>query len=95
MRTLTVSIIMTLACVANAQTTTQPNKTLADHYAKQQQMYEQKAAEEKQEWIRRSQINSSLYAKYPRPADAAKNLYEYYTAKAEAAGKLKDKYSGK
>ena len=65
---------------------------LAQYYGKQQKDYAQQAAEEKQEWVRRSQITTSLYAKYPKPADSARNLYEYYALKASEAGALSAKY---
>jgi hypothetical protein len=66
---------------------------LAQYYGKQQKDYAQQAAEEKQEWARRSQITTSLYAKYPKPADSARNLYEYYAVKASEAAALSAKYS--
>jgi hypothetical protein len=68
-------------------------RALAIHYGKLQKDYLQQAAEEKQEWARRSQITTSLYAKYPKPADSARNLYEYYVEKASDAGALSAKYS--
>jgi hypothetical protein len=88
MKALFVSIIL-LSCFANAQSP----KTAA-YYANLQVKYQQKAAAAKALWLERSKnAPVSLYAKYPRPADSAKNLYEYYTTKAAEAGKLKDKYS--
>jgi len=66
---------------------------LAQSYSELQKSYLAKAAEEKQEWDRRSQITTSLYAKYPKPADSARNLYEYYAYKATEAGSLATKYS--
>jgi len=68
-------------------------KVLAHYYDVKQKGYQKQAAEEKQEWVRRSQITVSLYAKYPKPADSARNLYEYYDAKAAEAGALSAKYS--
>jgi hypothetical protein len=68
-------------------------KALAITYEIQQKGYLKKAAEEKQEWIRRSPITGSLNAKYPRPADQAKNLYECYVEKASEAGALSAKYA--
>jgi len=35
----------------------------------------------------------SMAAKYPRPADSARNLYEYYMYKANKAGALEAKYT--
>jgi hypothetical protein len=68
-------------------------KVLAHYYDVKQKSYLKQAAEEKQEWVRRSQITVSLYAKYPKPADSARNLYEYYAAKAAEVGALSAKYS--
>jgi len=79
--------------LAHEARTPEDYKNLAAIYGKQQQDYLQQAAEEKQEWVRRSQITTSLYAKYPKPADSARNLYEYYVAKASEAGALSTKYS--
>jgi len=67
--------------------------TLAQTYGQLQKTYNDKASEEKLEWERRSQITTSLYAKYPKPADSARNLYEYYAYKASEAGALATKYS--
>jgi hypothetical protein len=66
---------------------------LAQSYSQLEKSYLAKAAEEKQEWDRRSQNTMSLYAKYPRPVDSARNLYEYYAYKASEAGALATKYS--
>jgi len=68
-------------------------KMLASYYAKRQKDYLQKAAEEKAEWERRSQNIAGIQAKYPRPADSARNLYQYYMAMAADAEKLEAKYS--
>jgi hypothetical protein len=66
---------------------------LAQSYGQLQKSYLDKAAEEKQEWDRRSQNIVSIAAKYPRPVDSARNLYEYYSNKASEAGALAAKYS--
>ena len=66
---------------------------LASYYGPAEANYLQKAAEEKQEWARRSQNITSVAAKYPRPVDSARNLYEYYMYKASEAGTLAAKYS--
>ncbi|MGO9338136.1 MAG: hypothetical protein ACLPY1_11575 [Terracidiphilus sp.] len=66
---------------------------LAHYYDDQQKNYLKQAAVEKKEWVRRSPITASLYAKYPRPADSSRNLYEYYVEKASEAGALSAKYS--
>jgi hypothetical protein len=65
---------------------------LARYYSNEQRAFLQKAADEKQEWARRSQFTTSISAKYPRPVDSARNLYEYYSYKASEAGVLSDKY---
>lgn len=67
-------------------------KALATYYEKRQKNYLQQAADEKQEWVRRSQITTSLYAKYPKPVDSARYLYEYYSEEASEAGALSAKY---
>jgi hypothetical protein len=68
-------------------------KALASYFSTQQKSYLQQAAEEKQEWIRRSQNVMVVAAKYPRPVDSARNLYEYYMYKASEAGNLYGKYN--
>ncbi len=78
--------------VHNAHTPAQYT-ALASYYAERQNNYLQKAAEEKQEWARRSQNITSVAAKYPRPVDSARNLYEYYIYKASEEGTLAVKYS--
>ena len=66
---------------------------LAQSYGQLEKSYLAKAAEEKQEWDRRSQNIVSIAAKYPRPVDSARNLYQYYAYKASEAGALATKYS--
>jgi hypothetical protein len=72
-----------------------PNQfgTLAEFYGKQQKQYLAQAAEERQEWARRSANVTGPAAKYPRPVDSAHYLYDYYTYKAKRAGELAAKYS--
>ena len=65
---------------------------LAKVYGNQQNNYLQKAAEEKQLWIQRSQNIVSIAAKYPRPVDSARYLYEYYSTMAAESGQLAAKY---
>jgi hypothetical protein len=65
---------------------------LATFYGNQQNNYLQKAAEEKQLWIQRSQNIVSIAAKYPRPVDSARYLYEYYSTMAAESGQLAAKY---
>jgi hypothetical protein len=78
--------------VREAHTPEQYN-ALADCYEKLQKDYLEQAAEEKQEWERRSQNVTASAAKYPRPVDSARNLYEYDLSMASQAGKLSLKYS--
>jgi len=66
---------------------------LAAYYGEQHQHYLQEAADEKQEWARRSQNVMAVAAKYPRPVDSARNLYEYYTEMANETGELTTKYT--
>lgn len=65
---------------------------LAKFYGNRQNDYLQKAAEEKQLWIQRSQNIVSIAAKYPRPVDSARYLYEYYSTMAAESGQLAAKY---
>jgi hypothetical protein len=66
---------------------------LAGYYGSQQKQYLAKAADEKQEWARRSANIMLTAAKYPRPVDSAHYLCDYYTYKAAEAGQLAAKYS--
>ena len=65
---------------------------LAACYESRQSYYAKQAAEEQQEWMRRSQNIVSIAAKYPRPADSARYLYEYYGLMANESGQLAGKY---
>jgi hypothetical protein len=66
---------------------------LASYYGQKQQHFLAQAAEEKQEWARRSANVMLTAAKYPRPVDSAHYLYDYYTYKASEAGQLAAKYT--
>lgn len=66
---------------------------LASYYKTQQEIYLQRAGDEKKEWEQLSQNSAGTFAKYPRPADSARNRYEYYKSKASEAGGLESKYS--
>jgi hypothetical protein len=59
------------------------NQAMASYFRSRQQDFEQKAQEEKAEWVRRSQNVTGPQQKYPRPVDSAKNLYEYYAYEAQ------------
>jgi hypothetical protein len=78
--------------LAQSAHTPEQYKALASYYNVRQKTYLQKAEEEKQEWVRRSQNITVVAAKYPRPVDSARYLYEYYTSKALEAGYLTAKY---
>ena len=67
--------------------------THASYYGKQQESYLQQAAEAKKDWEQKSRNVTGSMAKYPRPADSARNLYEYYMAKASKAKTLEARYS--
>ena len=67
-------------------------QTLAGYYDAQQKRYLAQAAEEKQEWARRSANVMLTAAKYPRPVNSAHYLYDYFTYKAGEAGQLAAKY---
>jgi hypothetical protein len=60
-------------------------KQLASYFHQQEMDYRAKAAAEKIELDRRSQVNAALYQKYPRPADSARYLYESYLSDANGA----------
>jgi len=68
-------------------------KALASYYGGQRDSYMQQAAKAKKEWLQLSQNSTSAAAKYPRPADSARNLYEYYMSKASKAETLEAKYT--
>jgi hypothetical protein len=65
---------------------------LASYYAEQHTAYLAKAAEEKQEWDRRSVNIVLTAAKYPRPVDSTRYLYDYYSIAAQDAQGLAEKY---
>jgi hypothetical protein len=79
--------------MANDAKTPEQYTAVAQSYSQLQKSYLAKAAEEKQEWDRRSQNIVSIAAKYPRPVDSARNLYEYYSYKASESAALAAKYS--
>ena len=77
---------------ADAHTPSQ-YEALAAYYGKRQTDFMAQAAEEKQEWARRSAHVVLTAAKYPRPVDSAHYLYDYYTNEAAEAGQLAAKYN--
>ncbi|MGA2049834.1 MAG: hypothetical protein ABSG96_19210 [Terracidiphilus sp.] len=66
---------------------------LADYFGNQQKYFHQQAAAERREWIQRSQNVWVVSAKYPRPADSARNQYEYYAHKELEAGERAKKFA--
>jgi hypothetical protein len=65
---------------------------LAAYYKRRQLSYLKEAAEEKQEWVMRSQYGTQVGVKYPRPVDSARSLYEFYENSAEEMGALSSRY---
>jgi len=68
-------------------------QALANSYGSLQSYYLRQAADEERVWSRLRPITPTMYAKYPRPADSARNLYEYYVEKASKAGAMSTKYA--
>jgi hypothetical protein len=58
-------------------------RALAIYFREQEATFRAQATGEKTEWERRKQINVSIFAKSPAPADSARNLYDYYNYKAD------------
>jgi len=79
--------------LAREANTEEQYSTLAACYQKLHNDYLEQAAQEKQEWERRSQNVMATAAKYPRPVDSARNLYEYDLSKASEAEELSTKFS--
>jgi len=67
-------------------------RALASYYADRQKNYLQKADDAKREWQQLGQDNVSMAAKYPSPAESARNRYDYYMSKASKAGELEARY---
>jgi hypothetical protein len=78
--------------VQNAHTPSQ-YEMLASYFGQQQKSYLAQAADEKQEWVRRSANIVSTAAKYPRPVDSAHYLYDYYTYMASESGQQAARYA--
>jgi hypothetical protein len=72
--------------------TAEQYKTLATYFSSQAKSYKQKAANEKQEWWRRSQVDAALYEKYPRPVDSSRNRYEYFAYEAQQMNAQASRY---
>ncbi|HEY1901495.1 MAG TPA: hypothetical protein VGG56_03640 [Terracidiphilus sp.] len=73
--------------------TTAQYEALANYYRKQQKDLWARAAEEKQEWARRSTQVMVSAAKYPRPVDSVHYLYDYDVYMAVEAEQLAAKYT--
>jgi hypothetical protein len=67
-------------------------RDLATYYWDQQNNYHQRAKAVHHEWVSQWQTTPYHPAKYPTPADAARNLYNDYVSKAAEAGALAAKY---
>ena len=67
-------------------------RALAAYFEYRKASFQDQATQMKDEWKRRSQNIVGSAAKYPRPADSARNLYEYYTNEADKAGVLQAQY---
>lgn len=70
-------------------------QALTLYFRAQQAHYQLKAADEKQEWLRRSRITTGPTMKPPTPANSARNLYQYYAAKANEMAGLASLYEQK
>jgi hypothetical protein len=79
--------------MAREARTAEQFNTLVACYEKVQKKYLEQAAQEKQEWERRSHNVMATAAKYPRPVDSARNLYEYDMSKASEAKGYSTKFS--
>jgi hypothetical protein len=67
-------------------------RAIARYYDERHSEFSQKAADQREEWARRSQNTTGPAAKYPRPVDEARNLYDYYAHEADEAAFQADKY---
>ncbi len=61
----------------NAHTAEQ-YQDLGSYFRMRELSYRKQADAEMEEWTRRMQFSTSLYAKYPAPADSSRNRYEYF-----------------
>lgn len=57
-------------------------RALAVYFSSEQQKFQVKAADAKEEWTKRENMSSALAMKYPRPVDSARNRYEYFAYEA-------------
>lgn len=63
--------------------TAEQYQDLADYFRMRELNYHKQAVAEMEEWTRRIQFSTSLYAKYPAPADSSRNRYEYFKYEQE------------
>lgn len=68
-------------------------KALAAHYGDLKMGYLRQAVEAKKDWGRLSQNVTPASAKYPTPAESARNRYGYYMYKANQVATLEARYS--
>jgi hypothetical protein len=67
-------------------------RTIAAYYDERHAKFSKEAADEKMEWVRRSENTSGPAGKYPRPVDVARNLYDYYAHEADEAAMQASKF---
>jgi hypothetical protein len=79
--------------IAAAHTPDQYN-ALALYFHQREQVFRDKAVDEKTEWERRKQVTVSVEVKYPAPADSARNLCGYYTYEADRMAQRAAEYEG-
>lgn len=58
--------------------TAEQYQELASYFRMRELSYRNQSDAEMAEWMRRIQFFTSLYAKYPAPADSSRNRYEYF-----------------
>jgi len=76
--------------LCQAQTTEQYREA-AEYYRWQQQLYADRAREEKHEWVRRA-FERSAPEKYPSPENSSRYRYEYFSYEAAKMGALAARY---
>ena len=83
----TASILLSrrdLQALIKKANTSEQYKTLQGYYLDRERIYEVKAAQEKDEWVRRQKVYANVAVKFPSPVDSARNLYGYYMEMARA-----------
>lgn len=74
--------------------TTEQYEDLAIYFRARELSYRKQADAEMEEWTRRMQFFTSLYAKYPAPADSSRNRYEYFKYEQRQMGGQAAYYEG-